>query len=200
MTIEQRVAKLERQNRWMKRGGGLALAAVACVVLMGQGKTGLKRLTGRQLFLKDEQGTQYAWMGGTDDGSAQLNLHWKEGVGIHLGTGPDRSSLLKLFGNDASARISVTDNTTLDLRAEDKKTKTKSRLAASSGASLTISRWGLGWQSIAILGMDREHAPYLKLSDRSGNWRVILRTDGDGSPSLTFYDEDGNVIWQAPPK
>ena len=25
MTIEQRVAKLERQNRWMKRVGGLVL-------------------------------------------------------------------------------------------------------------------------------------------------------------------------------
>ncbi len=38
MTIEQRVAKLERQNRWMKRVGGAILAAVACVVLVAQGK------------------------------------------------------------------------------------------------------------------------------------------------------------------
>ncbi len=28
MTIEQRLAKLERQNRWMKRMGGLTLAAI----------------------------------------------------------------------------------------------------------------------------------------------------------------------------
>ena len=48
MTIEQRVAKLERQNRWMKRGGGLALAAVACVVLIGQGKA--KELPGMSVI------------------------------------------------------------------------------------------------------------------------------------------------------
>ena len=35
MTIEQRVEKLERKNRWTRRGGGLALATVACVVPMG---------------------------------------------------------------------------------------------------------------------------------------------------------------------
>ena len=38
MTIEQRVAKLEQQNRWMKRTGGLILAVVACVVLIVKGK------------------------------------------------------------------------------------------------------------------------------------------------------------------
>lgn len=38
MTIEQRVAKLERQNRRMRRGGGVALAVVACVVLTGNAR------------------------------------------------------------------------------------------------------------------------------------------------------------------
>ena len=201
MSVEERLERLERQNKWMRRIGTVGLALAAAVFLIGQGKTGLRRLTGRQLFLKDEQGTEYAWMGGTDGGSAHLNLYWENGVGIHLGTGPDRSSLLKLDGNDASANISVTGNATLDLRSEDKETKTKSRVASTSGpggASLTISRHGLGWVSIAELGIDGEHAPYLRLSDRRGNWRAILRTDGDGSPSLRFLDAEGKVIWQAP--
>ncbi len=60
MTIEQRVAKLEKQNRWMKRGGGLALAAVACVVLMGQGKAEpLPDLIGKSLTLKSERGQEW---------------------------------------------------------------------------------------------------------------------------------------------
>ena len=53
MTIEQRVAKLESQNRWMKRGGGLVLAAVACVVLMGQGKA---KEASAPLQLRDDMG------------------------------------------------------------------------------------------------------------------------------------------------
>ena len=57
MTIEQRLAKLEKQNRWMKRGGGLALAAVACVVLIAQGKAKeLPDLVVRSLTLRDGEG------------------------------------------------------------------------------------------------------------------------------------------------
>ena len=57
MTIEQRLAKLEQQNRWMKRGGGLMLAAVACVVLMGQGKPKeLPDLVAKSLTIKDAKG------------------------------------------------------------------------------------------------------------------------------------------------
>ncbi len=87
MNIEQRLAKLERQNRWMKRAGGLALAAVACVVLMGQGKPkGLPDLVARSLILKDSTGTLRfslrAQKGGGEmhiigkDGSVQLSPGW----------------------------------------------------------------------------------------------------------------------------
>ena len=33
MTIEQRVAKLERQNCWMRRVGAWRIAAVACLLV-----------------------------------------------------------------------------------------------------------------------------------------------------------------------
>ena len=38
MTMVQRLEKLERQNKWMKRIGAVAVALVAAVFLMGQGK------------------------------------------------------------------------------------------------------------------------------------------------------------------
>ncbi len=60
MTIEQRLAKLERQNRWMKRGGGLMLAAIACVVLIGQGKAkALPDLVAKSLTIKDRHGNAH---------------------------------------------------------------------------------------------------------------------------------------------
>jgi hypothetical protein len=38
MTLEQRVEKLERQNRWMRRMGAVGVALLAALVLIGQGK------------------------------------------------------------------------------------------------------------------------------------------------------------------
>ena len=57
MTIEQRLERLERQNRWMKRGGAVAVALVAAVFLMGQAKPKeLPDLEVRSLTLKDNAG------------------------------------------------------------------------------------------------------------------------------------------------
>ena len=76
MTIEQRLTKLERQNRWMKRGGGLALAAVACVVLIGQGKPKeLPDLEARSLTIRDRSGKARITLGFDRQGSrAQIKL------------------------------------------------------------------------------------------------------------------------------
>lgn len=40
--------------------------------------------------------------------------------------------------------------------------------------------------------------PALTLADEIGRPRAILSVQADGSPSLTFLDEEGQVIWQAP--
>ena len=45
MTTEQRLERLERQNRWMRRIGAVAVAVAAAVFLIGQGKTRSCRLT-----------------------------------------------------------------------------------------------------------------------------------------------------------
>ncbi len=38
MTLEQRLERLERENRWMRRIGAVAVAVAAAVFLIGQGK------------------------------------------------------------------------------------------------------------------------------------------------------------------
>ena len=73
MNIEQRVEKLERQNRWMKRMGGLALAVVACVVLIGQGKAKeLPDLVAKSLTIKDAKGKTRAELRIANQGVAFL--------------------------------------------------------------------------------------------------------------------------------
>ena len=69
MTIEQRLAKLERQNRWMRRAFGLALACVAFVVLMGQGKANKPGPVEATAFvLRDADGKNWGELGITDNG------------------------------------------------------------------------------------------------------------------------------------
>ena len=87
MTIEQRLAKLERQNRWMKRAGGMALAAVACVVLMGQGKAKVvPDLVAKSLTIKDK------------DGKTRVKLETDPKIGapslrLYDGAGKERAAL-----------------------------------------------------------------------------------------------------------
>ncbi len=38
MTLEERIVRLERQNRWMKRIGGGAVALVGLLLTVGQSK------------------------------------------------------------------------------------------------------------------------------------------------------------------
>jgi len=57
MTTEQRLERLERENRWMRRIGAVGVA-VAAVFLIGQGKEKeLPDLEGRSLSVVDTNGT-----------------------------------------------------------------------------------------------------------------------------------------------
>ena len=59
MTVEERLARLERENRWLRRGGGVALAAIATVLLVGQaGSKPLADLEARSLTIKDASGRE----------------------------------------------------------------------------------------------------------------------------------------------
>ena len=108
MNIEQRVAKLERQNRWMKRGGGLALAAVACVVLMGQGRKPkeLADLEVSSITVKDKAGRTRARLGVLAGGSCVLRLNDKAGqTRASLGVLADGRPTLGLGDKAGRARI-----------------------------------------------------------------------------------------------
>jgi hypothetical protein len=64
MTTEERLSRLERQNRWLKRLGALVIAVGAVVVLGGQGrdeKPSILRVN--RLALVDDQGRERAVLG-----------------------------------------------------------------------------------------------------------------------------------------
>ena len=65
MTVEQRLEKLERQNKWMRRIASVAVALVAAVFLMAQGKEKeLPDLEVRKLTVKGKDGRTTNVVGG----------------------------------------------------------------------------------------------------------------------------------------
>ena len=185
MTTEQRLERLERENRWIKRieaVGILAvgIAVVAAVFLLGQGKDVLSDLKVHSLIITDKNGRARAKLGTWDNkggfpylalldssGVNRLNLSVRadvptltlsDGAGTGraiLSTQPDGSSVLSLLDKDAAQVM----------------------LFVSAQA---------GEVGFNILGKD------------SKQLRVALGGLPDGRCALTFLDANGKVIWQAP--
>ena len=120
MTIEQRVAKLEKQNRWMKRAGGLALAAVACVFLMGQGKEKGKAFEVGALIIKDTAGIVRAKLTKSADGAPALMFFGKAGNPRMVLNGAPALSLFDK-ASETRARLSVSADGTPSLTMHDAK-------------------------------------------------------------------------------
>ncbi len=60
MTVEQRLERLERQNRWLKRIATVCVAVVAVVFLLGQGKDKPRVVEAEAFVLRDSEGKQRA--------------------------------------------------------------------------------------------------------------------------------------------
>jgi hypothetical protein len=132
MSIEERLSRLERQNRWLKRLGALAIAVGAVVVLVGQGKDPLKRIYAKEFILKHElyeaarltavlravslglnsrDGKGAAGFTVMSGGEAFITFSGldREGTSSHVrasfGTGPDGSSSLLMYDQDGGDRV-----------------------------------------------------------------------------------------------
>ena len=102
MSVEERLERLERKVRWMRRGAVCA-ALVAAVFLMGkEQEKELPDLEVRSLTVKDEAGTVRAKLSATRH-MPSLNLLDENGNRIALETGADGSPLLTL--HNASGKV-----------------------------------------------------------------------------------------------
>jgi hypothetical protein len=143
MNLEQRLERLERENRWMRRIGAVGVAVVAAVFLIGQGKDKeLPDLEVRSLKVKDNAGKVRAVLASDTDGTVYLRLRDKDGK--------PRAGLT-LFA----------DSPSLDLW--DKNCETRAVL----GVTTTVDK---------VTGAETKTA----------------------ESTLTLYDAQGTVVWQAP--
>ncbi len=103
-TLERRLDRVERENRWLKRAGVIALAVIAAVVLMGQGmrktpppgKPG-KIVGAEQFIVHDARGGVRAELGTLPNGTVRLVLYDRGNPGqtrVILSAGPVTSPAL----------------------------------------------------------------------------------------------------------
>ncbi len=103
-TLERRLDRVERENRWLKQAGVVALAVIAAIVLMGQatwklappGKPG-KVVGAEQFIVHDARGGVRAELGTLPNGTVRLILYDRGNPGetrVILSAGPETSPAL----------------------------------------------------------------------------------------------------------
>jgi len=134
MTTEQRLERLEKQNRWMRRIGAVGLAVVAGVFLVGQGKEKVPPdLVVRSLKMEDKDGVVRAGLFPMDaDGSPGLTLADKNGKA---------RAMLALVADSASLILS------------DKNGKARAMLAAHADGSTALIIFDKEEHARAVLGV-----------------------------------------------
>ncbi len=169
MDLEQRLVRLERANRRMKRIGALVLMVAAAVVLSGaaDGKD-LPDLEVGSLTLKDKDGKTRALLGASADGAVGLLLTDKDGkTRAYLVVEANGSPVLALTDKDgkrrASLYVGVDGSPALVLYDKGRRTL----FAATLGVVTTVDK-------------------------RTG--AKTTTTAG----ALTLFDAKGDVLWQAP--
>jgi len=106
MTTEQRLERLERENRWMRRIGAVAVAVAAAVFLIGQGKKNAPPdLVVRSLKVVDKDGKVRAYLVKPADGSATLGLMDSAGRMRVLLQAPDRMPALRIMDKAGKKRV-----------------------------------------------------------------------------------------------
>jgi len=79
MTLEERLTKLEAQNRRLKRGAAAGLVAVVAVLCMAQARPLPEALEASQFVLRDAQGRERVRIEVARDGNPALNMLDQEG-------------------------------------------------------------------------------------------------------------------------
>jgi hypothetical protein len=166
--MEERLDRLERENRRWKMIGVSAVTVLGLALLMGAtsfGRSQVKvadEIRARRFTLVDDKGKVRGILGFSAIGSPTLLLF--------------DNPILTLFDSERRPRVRLAGDLV----------KSGLRLYAKDGAPLVD------------LYIESGEWPRLALFDNSRRRRAALQVLPDGSPRLTLRDKDGKVIWSTP--
>jgi hypothetical protein len=184
MTTEQRLERLERQNRWMRRIGAVAVAVAAAVFLIGQGKEKPGVIEASKFVLVNADGAIRAVLESvnSNSGPAELTLFDNEGKRVALTAGTQGASGIYLFGKKGvRAGLAVgSDADEAELVIIDKDNTPRVQLGC----------WLTG--SPALMFRDRD--------EKVRAWFYLERPPHNPKedPAIKLLRKDGKVIWKAP--
>jgi hypothetical protein len=139
MTLDQRLEKVERENRWMRRIGMVAAAVAAAVFLIGQAKEKEPQdLEVRSLKVKDRDGKARVTLGTDADGVPHLRFADEHGkLRAMLGTLEEDLLCLTLWDRDFKVRaaLGMGTNGPPHLRLADEDGVARVRLSTSRDGS-----------------------------------------------------------------
>lgn len=108
-SLSQRVARLERDNRRLRRLGGTALVGLLALLVMGHGEPAVKRVEGDQIALQAPGGMIRGEMSLGGDGSVRFVLYDRARTPrLELLSGlPDGAPALTLYDRRWASRASL---------------------------------------------------------------------------------------------
>jgi len=193
----ERVERLEKQNRWMKRMGVVAMLSAVVLLVSGQAKVDTKKtVEANEFVLKDTNGVVRAKLG--------------MGLAFHLKNGP----ALILYDDGEQQRVSVAAS-----EGQAQITLTSSGpLTSFTSSSMWAGVPGKDGSGVAIIGpagivrMNLDAplvgGPQIGLQDKEGYETHIGKTDlvftksgkteQTSAASVTMFDKEKKVLWSAP--
>ena len=188
MTVEQRLERLERQNRWLKRIATVCVAVVAVVFLLRQGKDKPRVVEAEAFVLRDSEGKQRAVLSMEKPNTPSLVLLDQNGT--------KRVYLLAEQGGRASLGLGPGDG------------GIRTVLRVNSGGDAHLNFFDKNGKRGSQFGIDLLGQPSLYLMTE-GRHQVILEATRDMA-RLLFSEprqrprvrlgitSDGRVIWKGP--
>jgi len=191
--LSARLDRLERENRRMRRAGGVLLAGLAALVLTGQAlPAGAPRVVEAELFvLRDSGGSTRAVLHTQADGSPSLDFRDAAGrprasLGVQgdaahfglTGTSGKGGTFLRTQANGRPSLILADANGTR-----------RATLFLSDDGSATLAFSDRQRASRVVLNALENGPLGLWLYDADGRLRTLLDLEPDGSPALALFDE-----------
>lgn len=198
-SLAERLDRLELENRWLKRLGGLAIVVMLAMTALGMNAHRTpRRATAEKFVLNDAHGRPRATLGLGSDGAPALSLLDPQGnEQVLLRAANDGSSSLQYFEN-RSLRTAVSNIT--EIGASVKLFNRSPRSAAemfmsedgSSGIVFHRERRGVG------MNVQTDGTSKVSLTDRSGEERAGLQVSPDGAmTNLSKPDRSRNGYIEA---
>lgn len=185
MTLEDRLSKLERENRWMRRGAAVVVAVLAAVALVA-GK-GAKELEAEKLVIRSPDGAVATLTG---DRFSLQHANGKSSGRLRV---DEQGLFLSSLDASDSARLGIfakEDATELWLFSGDQK-KGIQLSASNKGGVMKFHGLNPNQMRIMMGTMGDAHTPQFSLFGADGEPRLVLGVPGDGRGRVLFYDDKG---------